>query len=450
MNNSTPSKPFAYQQAHRRISKSAYLLIITLAHLLIGSSVFAQSPEKMSYQSVVRNSANALLVNTQVGMRISILQGSAEGSQVYTETQTPTTNANGLLSIEIGGGTGFAAINWANGPYFIKTEIDPTGGTNYTISGTTQLLSVPYALHAKTAETVIGPGTKIIAGNNVTISGKGTEEDPYVVNASAQNNLVQPTIVTGEATNLSSNGVTLSGVVSNVIGKQILEKGFVLSSVPNPNYESIKVSVGGEIGNINITIVPYLLLSSILKSNTVYYVRAYAVTENNITTYGNEISFRTLAVGQAGPAGGIVFYDKGVYSDGWRYLEAAPSDQSEGAPWGCVDMMVGNTSNEIGTGLANTNSIVAFCTVEGIAAKICNDFTFGGQSDWFLPSVNELSLMYDNLKKVGLGNFRDSWYYSSTEYYSSDAWCVFFDNNSPTSNHYSKMGQCRVRAIRAF
>ncbi|MFC2086579.1 hypothetical protein ACFLSA_00220 [Bacteroidota bacterium] len=88
-------------------------------------------------------------------MQISILQGSATGPVVYTEKQTPTTNANGLVSIEIGYGAGFDDIDWANGPYFIKTEIDPTSGTNYSIIGTHQLLSVPYALHANTAETAL-------------------------------------------------------------------------------------------------------------------------------------------------------------------------------------------------------------------------------------------------------------------------------------------------------
>jgi uncharacterized protein (TIGR02145 family) len=93
-------------------------------------------------------------------MQISILQGSASGTAVYVETQSPTTNANGLVSLEIGVGTvvsgDFTTIDWANGTYFIKTETDPAGGTNYTIAGVSQLLSVPYALHAKTAETVTG------------------------------------------------------------------------------------------------------------------------------------------------------------------------------------------------------------------------------------------------------------------------------------------------------
>ena len=135
--------------------------IITIcAALFITASVFAQSPEKMSYQAVIRNSSEALVTNTTVGMQISILQGSASGTAVYVETQVPTTNANGLVSLEIGAGTvesgDFATIDWANGPYFIKTETDPTGGTSYSITGTSQLLSVPFALHAKTAETVTG------------------------------------------------------------------------------------------------------------------------------------------------------------------------------------------------------------------------------------------------------------------------------------------------------
>ena len=133
-------------------------LFTLLLIVLFSVSVFAQVPQKMSYQAVIRNSLSQLVTSHGVGMRISILQGSASGTAVYTETQTPTTNVNGLASLEIGGGTPvtgtFASIDWSAGTYFIRTETDPAGGTSYTIISTSQLLSVPYALHAKTAEFV--------------------------------------------------------------------------------------------------------------------------------------------------------------------------------------------------------------------------------------------------------------------------------------------------------
>jgi len=126
-----------------------------IASLLLALFVQAQAPQKFSYQTVIRNASNQLLVGQTVGIKISILQGSANGSSVYAETHAPQTNANGLATLEIGGGTllsgNFANINWANGPFFVKTETDPNGGNNYTITNTSQLLSVPYALYAAKA-----------------------------------------------------------------------------------------------------------------------------------------------------------------------------------------------------------------------------------------------------------------------------------------------------------
>jgi len=126
-----------------------------IAALFITLSMFSQAPQKMSYQAVIRNSSDALVTSSTIGMRISIIQGSIFGPSVYVETQTTSTNANGLVSLSIGTGTPvtgtFAGINWAAGPYFIKTETDPTGGTAYTISGTNELMSVPYALFSANA-----------------------------------------------------------------------------------------------------------------------------------------------------------------------------------------------------------------------------------------------------------------------------------------------------------
>ena len=130
--------------------KRLFTILITV---LFSVALFAQTPQKMSYQAVIRNSSNALVISTPIGMQISILQGTSTGTPVYVETQAPTTNANGLVTIEIGGGTivsgSFAGIDWTAGPYYIKTEIAVVAPlTTYTITGVTQLLSVPYALHA--------------------------------------------------------------------------------------------------------------------------------------------------------------------------------------------------------------------------------------------------------------------------------------------------------------
>lgn len=123
------------------------------------NTIWAQAPQKMSYQAVIRDGSNVLIVNTQIGVQVSILQGSSSGTPVYVETHLPTTNTNGLASFEIGGGSiisgSFSGINWSAGPYFLKTETDPdgnTGGLVYTIVGTSQLLSVPYALYSASSD----------------------------------------------------------------------------------------------------------------------------------------------------------------------------------------------------------------------------------------------------------------------------------------------------------
>ena len=123
--------------------------------LLCAATLFAQAPEKFSYQAVVRNASNALVANAPVGIRVSILQGGVNGTLVYMETQTVVANANGLITLQIGSGNvqqgSFADIDWASGTYFLKTETDPAGGSNYSITTAQQLLSVPYALYSKEA-----------------------------------------------------------------------------------------------------------------------------------------------------------------------------------------------------------------------------------------------------------------------------------------------------------
>ena len=130
--------------------------LFSLFAFLFATLLIAQTPNLISYQAVVRNASNALVVNQSVGIKFSIIKNSINGTTVYSETQNSTTNNNGLFTAKIGNGTlvsgSLTNINWGDDLYFIKTEIDPTGGNSYTINGTSQLLSVPYALHAKTVD----------------------------------------------------------------------------------------------------------------------------------------------------------------------------------------------------------------------------------------------------------------------------------------------------------
>jgi len=118
-----------------------------LAGLLLTTSLFAQAPQTMTYQAVVRDNNNNLVVSSPIGIRVSILNAD---SAVYVETHTTQTNQNGLFDIVIGGGTivsgnYYTDIYWPSYQYFLKTEIDPLGGTAYTITSTSALLSVPYS-----------------------------------------------------------------------------------------------------------------------------------------------------------------------------------------------------------------------------------------------------------------------------------------------------------------
>ena len=232
--------------------KKLFLLVILMQSVI----TIAQSPQKMAYQSVVRNASNQIVANQNIGVKISIVEGALTGTTVYSETHTTTTNANGLFNLVAGGGTPstgtFSAINWGNGSHYIKSEMDITGGTNYTLSGTMELLSVPYALYAATA------------GNSGTLA----------------------TVQTNAVTELSFQQAKLNGDLSNSGGKVILAKGFCFSTSPNPTESNAIVVPGNNLGIFEFT-------ATALVPNTTYYVRAFS-TSTSGTAYGQEVSFTTL------------------------------------------------------------------------------------------------------------------------------------------------------------
>lgn len=372
-------------------------IITVCAVLLMTASVFAQAPEKMSYQAVVRDGSNALVSSTAVGMQISILQGSASGTAVYVETQTPTSNINGLVSLEIGSGTvvsgDFTTIDWANGPYFIKTETDPTGGTSYTITGTSQLLSVPYALHAKTAETVTG-----------TI----TETDP-IFGASVASG------ITGADTTNWNNKLDSYTETDPIFGASVAS-GITGTDTTNWNNKQDQLVAG-----TNITIVGNTISATGGSSNDFY------------------LGQDTL--------GGIVFY---IYigSDGNQHGLIVNKNEST-AQW----QSSGTTTNATRSwdGAYNTGLMTS-----SPAANYVNGLTDGGFTDWYLPSIDELSILWHNRfhanNALNAGGFtllsNTAYYWSSTETNAALALGFNFPNGNTSSN--GKANTYSVRAVRAF
>jgi len=211
--------------------------LLVSAILLFTCLILAQSPEKFSYQAIIRDASDNLLSSQAIGLRISILNGAFA---VFAETHSTTTDANGLVSVIVGNGTPIigtiGAIDWGAGTYSIKSETDPSGGNTYSIIQETNILSVPYALFSTTAETALGGNynnlinkppaitgaeTKISAGTNVTVSGSGTTASPYVINAT----------VSGATYTHYIGELFQGGIVVAVWKEAGVEKGLVASLV---------------------------------------------------------------------------------------------------------------------------------------------------------------------------------------------------------------------------
>ena len=159
--------------------KQKFTLLIFLAFVCKG--LIAQVPQGIPYQSVIRNSSGTLVANQTVKMRFSIHDSITSGTVVYQETFSTTTSSLGLANVNIGMGTivsgTFSGINWGKNSKFIQVEMDPTGGTNYTDMGTTQMMSVPYALYANISGSTLTSKTYKAKGTIAVNAGSGVAAD---------------------------------------------------------------------------------------------------------------------------------------------------------------------------------------------------------------------------------------------------------------------------------
>ena len=379
--------------------KKIYTIILTL---ILTVSAFAQAPQKMSYQAVVRDGSGSLIQSHAVGMRIQILQTSEFGAAVYVETHSTTTNVNGLVTLEIGSGNvvfgAFAGINWAAGPYFIKTETDPTGGTSYSITGTSQLLSVPYALYAKTADNVTGT-VAVANGGTGAITVPGAKTSLGLGNVDNTTDLLKPvSAATQTALNLKA-------------------------PLASPTFTGTPLATTATAGTNTTQIATTAYVISTLSASV---PPAHYIGES----YG----------------GGIVFY---VYDNGQHGLIAATADQSTGVVWtNTAFQSTGSNAvrDGINGGLANTERIIIQAGAGSYAAQLCANYNGGNYADWYLPSKYELNLLY--LQKGVVGGFTTNYYWSSTENYNNAAWDQYFYNGY--QSYYAKDNTYYVRAVRAF
>ena len=429
------------------MKKITYLLVF----FFFATKIQAQAPQTISYQAVVRNSSNALLINTTVGMKISILQGSSTGTAVYTETQTATTNANGLVSIQIGKGnapTGtFAGIDWSTGSYFIQTETDPTGGSDYTITGTQQMMSVPYALYAAKSGDATSLGTIGASSNanGATLSSGVLSLTP----ADANNGGLVTTGAQTFAGNKTLTGTlgigTTAPAASAVLEASSTAQGFLPPRMTFAQRNDIADPATGLV----------IFCTNCGLNSGELEVYAGGIWRNMM----GGLAAAVPVIGQS-LGGGIIAYilqpnDPGYDANILHGLIAAPSDQSIDAQWGCGGTVISGADGiALGTGNQNTIDIMNGCVTAGISARICGDLVLNGYSDWYLPSKDELNKLYSNIGKgapapnTNIGGFANEMYLSSTEINSYGACSQSFFNGRQTGSN--KEDSVYVRAVRSF
>ena len=365
--------------------------IVFFVVTFITTTLLAQTPEALKYQAVVRDQNGNLLENREVSFKVSIIKGTENGVAVFSEQQLCTTNNFGLIDLEIGAGNllfgNFSDINWSGDKYYIKLEMDPSGGSSFELLGVSRLLSVPYALFAKNAGNGFSGNyndlVNVPSFSQVAVSGN-------------YNDLLNKPVTDGSETKITA------GKNMEVTGNGTLEKPYLFNSVPD------------------------------------HYIGEL---------YGGGVVFYVDHTGEHGLIVSMIDITTEIWSNVYDSIGIAAA-----SPW---------------DGKANTEAIIKQAGHIKSAAKKCDDYTnaeygTGIFSDWYLPAINELSLLYSNAfevnKKLATDNNNTTVslfykpYWSSTENWNiyARSYAFFFNFETFVNASYSKTNPLVVRAIRSF
>jgi len=410
-------------------------LSISFAAILIASICFAQSPESFKYQAVVRSIDGSIVDDQSVSFMMEILEGSSSGTAIYTETHTTTTDDYGLVHLDIGEGTttdDFTSIDWGDDEYFLQVSIDLTGGTSYTLLGTSQLLSVPYALHAKTAESLSVPITEtdplytaseaanIIAGDITNLGNlSGTNTGDQDLSALATRSALTDSTMAVRSALSDSTLAVRSALTDSTLAVRTITSDAYIANKPALS----TVALSGDYGDLNNLPVTDGSETNIEGGDGI------AVSGTGITTDPYVIAMGVSEAHHVGElyGGGVVFY---TWANGMHGLIASLSTLSASSTWDAA-----------------------------IAA--CDAFGGGGFDDWYLPGVEESKILFNSsfivnriLNNDGNGastELANDMHWTATEISVTMAYiCHYTLFDISGFNPSAKSGFYQVRAVREF
>ena len=450
-----------------------------LVMFLICSYVaFAQTPEKMSYQAIVRDANNTLLEDKLVGIQVSILQNSETGSEVYIETHSVVTNMNGLVALEIGTGVtsyDFSSIDWSNGPYFVKVETDLNGADNYSISGVSQLMSVPFALYAKAsgngittsqADAIVANTAKTgittsqanaIVGNTAKTGITSDQADAIVGNTAKtgitsdqSDAIVANTTKTGITSdqadaivaNTAKTGITSDqsdAIVANTAKTGITSDqadAIVANTAKTGITSDQSDAIVANTAKTGITSdqADAIVANTAKTSITTDQTDAIVVNTAKISlpSGGNEGDVLKIVSGEYVWVGETTYQINTFYSELGGYVIDINSDGKHGVVLAMKDQGYDNWYNA--NNLLNNPD---------------NHDTDGAQfRDWRLPSKRELNLMYLSYLNGNPTSLAGATYWSSSEFKYDYAWLHYFFSGQ--QDDVNKVNAYNIRAVRSF